>query len=88
MDAKALFIHIASITECPHSSAPGAVTAGCQRVAHQLFDRIWRQSVQAAYLGKAGVIAQRHLNNFADRRGIQCRFVGHAIPGLRAIPIY
>lgn len=44
--------------------------------AHQHLDLIRAQPMRSAYLFKADVVAQRHLNDFADGTGVK--------PGLRS----
>lgn len=70
----ALFVNLPSITELTHTSAPSSIAAGPQTLPHQRLHSVLIKAVQAFDLLKAGMIAQRHLNNFAERHGVWGKF--------------
>lgn len=61
-----LFVILAPVTKLPNPFAPRAIAACLKVLAHQGLYRIVRQAVQRADGVKAVMIAQRHLNDFAD----------------------
>ena len=54
---------------CP--SPPSAIAACFQLRAHQHFDLIWGEAVQRSNICKAGVVAQRHFDHFADSSSVE-----------------
>ena len=59
------FVNLAPVSKSAHTSAPGAVAAGFQVLSHQCLYLVWPQPVQSADLVEAGMIAERHLDDFA-----------------------
>ncbi|MFT5364565.1 MAG: hypothetical protein ACI9VX_002200 [Dinoroseobacter sp.] len=54
------------VPEDAHTLSPSFVAAGLKRVAHQGFDVLLTNPVFAFYIGKADVVRQCHLDNFAN----------------------
>ena len=61
-----LFVIFATIAKVAHACAPRLVAAAFQSVAHQSFDLLVTDSVFSLNVGKADVIRQCHLDDFAD----------------------
>lgn len=65
-----------------HPLAPGAIAAGCQVGAHEGLDLVVVQPVHGTDLGKAHVVAERHLDDlthrgWVERAGVWWDRVGH-----------
>lgn len=65
------FVNLAPVGKSAHTSAPGAVAAGFQILSHQCLYLVWPQPVQSADLIEAGMIAERHLDDFAKCRRVK-----------------
>lgn len=70
----ASFVDLSPVGKLAHTFAPGAVATGFQILPHQCLYLIRTQSMQGADLIEADMVAQRHLNDFADRWGIKYEF--------------
>lgn len=79
-DQLALLVVGAPVAKLAHTPAPGFVTAGLQRIAHEGFDLLFTHTVFALNVGKADMIGQRHLNDFADMLGRQAFGCAHGGP--------
>jgi hypothetical protein len=62
---KALFVKLSTVAELSDASAPCAVTACLQVLPHQSLDLVLIKAVQGFNLLKTGMIAERHLDDFA-----------------------
>ena len=81
---RPLFIALPLIPESLHAPAPSPIAAGREILAHQCFDLVWTEPVRCSDLGEADMIAQRHLNDFTDRRGIEIFVIAHANEAMSA----
>ena len=61
-----LFVIFATIAKVAHAFAPRLVAATFQSVSHQGFDLLVTDPVFSLNVGKADVIRQCHLDDFAD----------------------
>lgn len=62
----ALLVVGAPVAKLAHTLAPGFVTAGLQRGAHQSFQLLFADTVFPLNVGKADMIGERHFDNGAD----------------------
>ena len=62
---------LAPVGKSAHTSAPRAVAAGFKVLSHQCLYLVRPQPVQSADLVKAGMIAKRHLDDFAKCRRVK-----------------
>jgi len=72
-----LFIALPLISKAPYALAPCPVATGSEILAHQRLDLIWAEPVRCTDLIEADMIAERHLNDLTDRRGIKIFGVVH-----------